>query len=328
MVKKQPYDLVLMDHLMPGMDGIEAAAAIRKWEEEQRGLGKPAPGLGEGEAQRNPPGRIPIIALTANAISGMKETFLEKGFSDYLAKPIEIAKLDEMMTRWIPDAKRIKAGTEIKRAAFTGKSGLRIPGVDVKRGINMTGGTEAGYRKVLAQFYRDAAERLPVLAVPPAKRADDTNDRLAAFTTQVHALKSAAGTIGAAEVSAEAAALEAAGKAGDAQAIAEGLPRFCEHLTGLIEGITTALEEKKEEKETGLQPVTEGKKALQDSLPALRTALETKNMKDIDRLLAELEAASDGETAAGIADISDKVLMGEYEKAIESINILSAAKEQ
>ncbi|MDR1278768.1 MAG: response regulator [Treponema sp.] len=92
MVRENRYDLILMDHMMPDMDGVEAVAAIRKWEEEQR----------------NPHERIPIIALTANAISGMKEMFLEKGFSDYLSKPIEIAKLDDMLSRWIPPEKRTK----------------------------------------------------------------------------------------------------------------------------------------------------------------------------------------------------------------------------
>jgi HPt (histidine-containing phosphotransfer) domain-containing protein len=92
---------------------------------------------------------------------------------------------------------------------------------------------------VLAQFRKDAVERLPVFAAPPAETA------LAAFAVQAHAIKSAAGTIGAAEVSAEAAALEAAGKAGDMAAIQEGLPKFREHLVRLIEGIGKTLEEKK-----------------------------------------------------------------------------------
>jgi CheY-like chemotaxis protein len=81
-----------MDHMMPDMDGIEATAAIRAWEESQH--------------EKN----VPIIALTANAISGMKELFLEKGFNDYISKPIEIAKLEEIMYRWIPPEKRIKTG--------------------------------------------------------------------------------------------------------------------------------------------------------------------------------------------------------------------------
>jgi CheY-like chemotaxis protein len=79
--------------MMPDMDGIETTEKIREWEE---------------TVKRKP---IPIIALTANAISGMKEMFLENGFNDYLSKPIEIAKLHDLISRWIPPEKRVKLGT-------------------------------------------------------------------------------------------------------------------------------------------------------------------------------------------------------------------------
>ncbi|MDR1059117.1 MAG: response regulator [Treponema sp.] len=326
MVKKQRYDLVLMDHMMPGMDGIEAAAAIRKWEESRRAL----------ENLGNPRGQIPIVALTANAVLGMKEMFLEKGFNDYLSKPIEIAKLDKMASRWIPAEKQIKIGRGIRRESFSGETGILIPGVDAHRGINMTGGTEAGYRKVLAQFYKDAVERLPVFAPPPAETADG-KDRfiegdIPAFTAHAHAIKSAAGTIGAAEVSAEAAALEAAGKAGDMAALREGLPAFHKHLAKLTEGIGKVLEEKREDKDGGLQDggSQDGggeKEAPIASIAALRAALEAKNMKEIDRLLAELETA-DAETREAVNAASDKVLMGEYLGALETITALLAAKER
>jgi signal transduction histidine kinase/CheY-like chemotaxis protein len=85
--EKREYDIVFMDHMMPEMDGIETTAAIRAL---------------EGEIFKT----VPIIALTANAISGMREMFIEKGFSDFLAKPIDIGKLDEMLDRWIPKWKR------------------------------------------------------------------------------------------------------------------------------------------------------------------------------------------------------------------------------
>ena len=215
-IQKNRYDLMLMDHMMPDMDGVEAAMAVRKLE-------------------TNYFKRLPIIALTANAVSGMKEMFLEKGFNDYISKPIEIVKLDEAMARWIPPEKRIKTRNEIKRETFSDGSGLVIPGADVKKGINMTGGTEEGYRKVLTQFYKDIQTRLPLLDKPPEE------PELPAFTAQVHAIKSAAGTIGAAELSAQAAELEEAGRAGDTAAIREKFPRFCEKLTVLAEGIKAAL---------------------------------------------------------------------------------------
>jgi CheY-like chemotaxis protein len=82
LVKQNQYDLVFMDHMMPGMDGVEAVKEIRKWE--------------SGTT-------VPIIALTANAISGMREMFLESGFSDYLSKPIDMAKLDKLVAAWIKE---------------------------------------------------------------------------------------------------------------------------------------------------------------------------------------------------------------------------------
>jgi signal transduction histidine kinase/CheY-like chemotaxis protein len=94
LVKEHEYDIVFMDHMMPDMDGIEAVAAIRAL---------------KGRRFQE----LPIIALTANAISGMKEMFLEKGFNDYLAKPIEMSKLAEIMSKWIPREKRLKAGGEV-----------------------------------------------------------------------------------------------------------------------------------------------------------------------------------------------------------------------
>jgi CheY-like chemotaxis protein len=98
MAKNENYDLIFMDHMMPEMDGIETTAAIRAWEETQR--------------DRHPSGadsaigHIPIVALTANALSGMQEMFLEKGFDGYLAKPVEIKNLNTIMEKWIPVEKR------------------------------------------------------------------------------------------------------------------------------------------------------------------------------------------------------------------------------
>jgi HPt (histidine-containing phosphotransfer) domain-containing protein len=249
----------------------------------------------------------------------MKEMFLEKGFNDYLSKPIEIVKLDEMMYRWVPAEKKIKTGRGIKRETFNGETGILISGVDTHKGINMTGGTEAGYRKVLAQFYKDATDRLPVFAEPPGETAHVTN----AFAAQAHAIKSAAGTIGAAEVSAEAAVLEAAGKAGDLKAIGETLPGFREHLAELVRGIEKALEDRGAEKDGGSNTAGGTESAAADLLPALRAALETKNMKEIDRLLAELEnTAMDTETRERIEALSDKILMGEYGEALEEIDAI------
>jgi CheY-like chemotaxis protein len=78
-----------MDHMMPGMDGLETTRRIRN-------LG------GKFE-------RLPIIALTANAVKGARETMLEAGINDYLSKPIELDELDKVVARWIPEELKINS---------------------------------------------------------------------------------------------------------------------------------------------------------------------------------------------------------------------------
>jgi CheY-like chemotaxis protein len=292
---EKSYDLILMDHMMPGMDGIEATAKIREREKDMKS-----------------PREIPIVALTANAVTGMKEMFLEKGFDDYIPKPIEVHKLDEIMETWIPLSKRLAVSgesVEEKREQFKGKAELRILGVDAAKGINMTGGAEAGYRRVLNSYYHDAEERLALL---------EHELNISDLTTHVHALKSASGTIGAADLSVEAAALEKAGKVGDAAFIKDKLPLFREHLRTIIEDIKNALDA---EKESGGTAATGIEPELKTSLLQLRDALTVKNMKEIDSLIARMT-----ERYTSMADtfngFSDQVLVGEYNAVIEAIDRL------
>lgn len=84
LVQKNHYDLILMDHLMPDMDGIETLQEMKK-------------------LTNNLSADAPVIALTANAISGAKETYLEAGFSDYLSKPINSKKLENMLLSYLPE---------------------------------------------------------------------------------------------------------------------------------------------------------------------------------------------------------------------------------
>lgn len=85
MLKTQSYDIVLLDQMMPGMDGIETLGQIRN--------------------QNLLPDGIPVIVMTAHAISGAREQYLEAGFDDYVSKPIDSAVLEETLIRWLPKDK-------------------------------------------------------------------------------------------------------------------------------------------------------------------------------------------------------------------------------
>jgi signal transduction histidine kinase/CheY-like chemotaxis protein len=291
-IQENRYDIVFMDHMMPGMDGIEATEIIRK---------------SEGDYFKE----LTVIALTANAISGMREMFLEKGFNDYLSKPIDLSRLDEILAKWIPREKQQKF---IAPRSNSGPScSITIEGVNSDRGLALTGGTVEGYRKVLARFYKDALERLPLLKNVPDEQG------LPAFTTQAHALKSAAATIGAADLSAEAALLEAAGKTGGRAAIRERLGGFTERLAALAEGIRQALEA-----ESPAVPkkdaAASGTSELSPLLRKLAQALQTEELAAIDDLLEKLGRKSlDGKAHEALDSISDDVLVAEYGSALETV---------
>jgi signal transduction histidine kinase/CheY-like chemotaxis protein len=305
LIQKEQFDLVLMDHMMPGMDGIEAAGIIRVMDD---------------GAYRT----LPLVALTANAVSGMREMFLEKGFNDYLSKPIEIAKLNELLGRWIPLEKQVEGGISWET---TDGTALSIPGVDTAQGLVLTGGTEAGYRKVLESFCKDLKERLPVFAGVPEEKY------LASFIIHAHGIKSAARSIGAANVSAKAAALETAGKKGDFAAIGELLPLCYRELSELTDRIRGALERHgaslKEQGITNDGAESPDNSPLIAKILQLKNALENGEMREVDLLLNQIEQYPKPEEMTGIlSDISDKISMVEYESAIDEIeNIIKEVPE-
>jgi len=299
------YDIVFMDHMMPEMDGIEATAIIRAWEKERQEKG-------------NPRKQIPIIALTANAVIGMREMFMENGFDDFLSKPIDVSKLDEILDRWIPEEKRAKNKEQLtindERFAVNNFSLPVIPGVDVKKGITLTGGTLDSYKKVLSMLCNDIEKRLPHLeemleANPPSA------DALSLFVINVHALKSSSASIGAGQISAKAAELEAEGKKENVAFIREHLPVFTRMLVELTENIRNALQLK----ETAVLDL-ESPIVHSPLFNELAEALKKQNTADIDRIIATLgEKQMDAKTKETLQEISDDVLMTEFDGALRKI---------
>ena len=188
LIQKHHYDLALIDHMMPDMDGIETAAAIR---------------LLHGEYFSN----IPLVAFTANAMTGMREMFLENGFNDYLAKPIEPARLSEIMATWIPREKRRQAEYAIEPRSIGLLNGRYIEGIDI-----------SAYKR---RFY-DEESYIEIIQAyclhTPAlidKMREVTLETLKDYAVTVHGLKGSSYGIFAMTVARGAEILEHAAKSGD-----------------------------------------------------------------------------------------------------------------
>ncbi|GHV45095.1 hypothetical protein AGMMS49546_30170 [Spirochaetia bacterium] len=291
LVQDNEYDIVFMDHMMPGYDGMEATAAIRSL---------------PGEKYQ----KMIIIAQTANAISGMREKFIENGFDDYLAKPIETKKLFAVINRWIPREKRVYGEKQaLPTIAADEDFGIRIAGVDTAQAIRSMAYSVNKYVNVLATFCRDARERLPGL-----EQAPGNEDELKLFITQVHALKSASRAVGALEVSALAEELEQAGNNFDIQKIQGNIAAFRAALSSLAERIEEALSKRN----TGLNTALDGK-----NLGALQAALKTENLKEAYALLDTLEQEQYGpRTSNALREIANSLMMYDFPGAMAALNTI------
>ena len=185
-IKKKAYDLVFMDHMMPEMDGIEAAKRIRA--------------LGEERFTS-----LPIIALTANAVSGAREEFLAAGMSDFISKPIDPKILNRCLLKWLPASKITiqRAETQnIGAGIFDNTQLIRPLPLNRELGLQNTGGDSDLYNQLLRSFLRDHNDDMRAI-----RNAFNSGDALTARRI-VHTLKSTAALIGALELHAKAAALE------------------------------------------------------------------------------------------------------------------------
>jgi CheY-like chemotaxis protein len=314
MVKHFKYDIIFMDHMMPDMDGIETTVMIREWEKEIL--------LADEEHLKENKKQLPIIALTANAVSGVREMLIKKGFSDFIAKPIDLSKLDEVINRWVSKEKRNNSKIKSSHSAGSEKidhHSIKIDGIEIYKGMKMTGGTKDRFFSVLSLFCKDAQKRLDILRQPIKEETD-----VKTFEINIHAIKSAAAAIGAEELFSEAFRLENACRVGDKEYILNNRDLFADQLSKLIEGINFALGSEKEENvKTSVQDFDnlDSKMQVISLLIELEKALISQKAEDIDNLLTEINKQQmDDKTKEAMEVITDDVLMTEFGKAIKTVN--------
>ncbi len=272
LIQRNEYDVIFMDHMMPEMDGIEASINIRE--------------MGYID--------LPIIALTANAISGMSRIFIENGMNDFLAKPIDIKKLNSILGKWIPKDKQEKGTYRCRQSE---EVEFKVDGIDTEMGVRMTGGTVEGYVQTLCVFVRDGRKKIEEIS----KCYENRNISLLAI--YVHALKSASASIGAIEFSDFSKRLEQAAKKEDISYIEENIEVFLEQLHKLVEGINPYVHIDNNKNDDDISS------KLQD----LKEALENMEMSKIDEILRELPQND------LVLSINESILMFDYEEAISCI---------
>ncbi|MDR3414729.1 MAG: response regulator [Nevskia sp.] len=183
MVRRTPYDLVLMDMQMPVLDGIGATVEIRQ---DPRFDG------------------LPIIALTADVMSADIERCHAVGMNDHIGKPIDVKELFEKLSRWLQRAPEHGAADAAAPKPAAEELPVALDGIDQERGVRNMAGDRALYRRMLIKFGATQTE------TPQRVRAAlERGDRSGAVR-EAHTLKGLAGNIGAAKLQALAAALEQA----------------------------------------------------------------------------------------------------------------------
>lgn len=233
--KHTSYDIIFLDHMMPGFDGVETLKCIRE--------------MNNGSYLE-----LPVVALTANTISGAREMFKNEGFTEFVPKPIERSVLERALRRVLPkeliqygeedsekevhtldeDADLLKPEEGMDDHSHMSRYDLLIrAGINVKMGLDYCCGEEEFYEEMLQMFCSQREERKEeIIAFYEAGNWPD-------YAVKVHALKSTSLTIGAEELSAYAKSLEMAGKKGDVDYIIEHHPallrmydEICESIAG------------------------------------------------------------------------------------------------
>jgi signal transduction histidine kinase/DNA-binding response OmpR family regulator len=240
----QKYDAIFMDHMMPEMDGIEAVRIIRD------------------ELDSEYARTVPIIALTANALSGNEAMFLSNGFNTYISKPIDIMQLNQALNTWIRNKQN---GETLKRAELERAekiqtevlassapqmlNGIQVEGIDLAEGKERYN-NDAAFLDIIRSYCLHTPELLD-------KIRNFSVEALRQYTITVHGLKGSSYGICANEIGKYAEALEMAARAGDIETIRiknNGLIEKVEKLLGNLNGILREHEKRNDEKPRAAAP--------------------------------------------------------------------------
>jgi len=272
------YDIVFMDHMMPRMDGIEATKIIRS--------------IGYNE---------PIVALTANALAGQAEVFLNNGFDDFISKPIDIRQLNNILNKMVRDRQPQEILDEARKQ---------------KNSLYAAGGHNIAIDPQLAEFFvRDAEKAESVLNAicgNKCRRGDD----IPTFIINVHAMKSALANVGETDLSNKATELEQAGRDQNINLILSSLPDFLKSLREVIDKLKPFDEDEDYEEQDNLTIDPESQMHLQEKLMAIQAACASFDKKAAKDALAALKQRNwSKNTRDQLSAIAEHLLHSEFDEA-------------
>jgi len=273
-----------MDHMMPGMDGVQATKLIR--------------GMGY---QR------PIVALTANVIKGQADLFVNNGFSGYVAKPIDVKRLDECLMHFIRDKQPADKWFDAKMYS----SDAVRPMESVVHALSDEFKPHPG---LVISFLSDAdrviASLQPMCDILVSGENLD-EDTLRLYTSHVHGMKSALHNVGRKKLSEEAAELEEAGRDTDFGKIRSSTPVFMQKLREVAESLRLPMDEDEADED-------EDPAYLRACLQDFKAACADYSKKNARRALKAIEEKiCSKQTKEKIAEIAALLLSGDFEEAAE-----------
>ena len=264
MVRGSQYDLVLMDHMMPVMDGIEAAKAIRA--------------LPEDKYQK-----LPIIALTANAMVDARKEFLNAGMNGFVAKPIDFARICNQLKLWLPkDLVRDVPKEEAKKLLADDLSDREIQPEDPQMGFSFEEGvkhcgSKAALMKTIRIFYRTIDSKAD--KIEQCLKEGLISD----YVIEIHALKSSALLIGAVPLSEAAKELEDYGKQGKTEVLEEKTP----DVLTLYRDLKNILRPYAEKEEDAKKEFSDGEWIT--ALQQIHQCIEQFDLDGVDQIMEQLE---------------------------------------
>ncbi|MCR4999875.1 MAG: response regulator [Lachnospiraceae bacterium] len=266
LVRMKAYDLILLDHRMPVMDGIQTLAAMKALEENQS---KDAP----------------VICLTANVVSGARETYQEAGFDDYLSKPVKPESLEEALLHYLPsekcrrvDAKPVEQETLDLMLRMVELQ--RVSRLNVTKAVRQSGSAQL-YLETLRAYY-ESGDRVQ----QEIRSFFDAKD-IKNYTIKVHALKSTSRIIGAFRLGDLSEKLEAAGNAGDWNRIENDTDALLELHLGLLSHLESFFAEEEENTEDK-EPILD--EAFEEGLEAVREFAAIYDYESTNGILARLRS--------------------------------------